>query len=263
MESDKEREDDGCSLIPCPGVFGHHHHPSSFIIYCRAPFAHFTQTSPIEKKKHGGKVRNGREGSGLLFLRNNQNERERILGASRVTHRVRDEGVGLLLVMAYCNTLVQWICVRLEIPVGLGYGYPRQIEQLILSMHTRWPETCKLMEPILDAQLGCPVVLANRDRSLSTSVPLLTAVSFRCDAYGAQANSRHVEPTIIVAIRFYDYVSADTETYVRNLPRSPTHKLCLLRPGNGSSSPSSHSPPPPTGSPDTLTIPPVPRSCTL
>lgn len=198
-----------------------------------------------------------------FFLRNNQNERERILGASRVTHRVRDEGVGLLLVMAYCNTLVQWICVRLEIPVGLGYGYPRQIEQLILSMHTRWPETCKLMEPILDAQLGCPVVLANRDRSLSKSVPLLTAVSFRCDAYGAQANSRHVEPTIIVAIRFYDYVSADTETYVRNLPRSPTHKLCLLRPGNGSSSPSSHSPPPPTGSPDTLTIPPVPRSYTL
>lgn len=77
----------------------------------------------------------------LLLLRHNQNDRERVLDASRVTHRVRDEGVGLLLVMAYCNTLVQWICVRLEIPVGLGCGHPRQIEQMILSLHIRWPET--------------------------------------------------------------------------------------------------------------------------
>lgn len=163
---------------------------SSVVIYhlLSCPFCAFHSNFTDREKKHGGKVRNGREGSGLLFLRNNQNERERILGASRVTHRVRDEGVGLLLVMAYCNTLVQWICVRLEIPVGLGYGYPRQIEQLILSMHTRWPETCKLMEPILDAQLDCPVVLANGDRSLSTSEPLWSAASFRCDAYGAQAN---------------------------------------------------------------------------
>lgn len=125
MESDKEREEDGCSLIPCPGVFGHHHHPSSFIICCRPPFLRISLKLHRSTKKHGGKVRNRRErvrSAFLLLLRNNQNERERVLDASRVTHRVRDEGVGLLLVMAYCNTLVQWICVRLEIPVGLGCG---------------------------------------------------------------------------------------------------------------------------------------------
>lgn len=81
--------------------------------------------------------------------------------------------------------------------------------------------------------------------------------------YGAEANSRHVEPTIIVVIRFYGYVSADAETYGRNLPPRSTQRLFLLPPGNGSSSPSSDTPPPPTGSPDALTIPPVPRRYTL
>lgn len=35
------------------------------------------------------------------------------------------------LSLAYCNTLVQWNYVHLEIPVGLGCGLPRQIEQMI------------------------------------------------------------------------------------------------------------------------------------
>lgn len=62
---------------------------------------------------------------------------------------------------------------------------------------------------------------------LSTSEHLLSAVSFKCDAYGTMANRRPIEPTITVAIKFYGYVSADTETYGRNLPPSSTHKLRL------------------------------------
>lgn len=49
------------------------------------------------RKKHGGKVRDGRERSCLLFFAKEQNERERILDASHVTHRVKDEELAYYL----------------------------------------------------------------------------------------------------------------------------------------------------------------------
>lgn len=87
MESDKEREEDRYSLIPCPGVLGHHHftvihRPLSF------PFCAF-HLNCTNSEKHGGKVRNGRDGSFMSAFAEEQKRRERILDASRVTSRQR------------------------------------------------------------------------------------------------------------------------------------------------------------------------------
>lgn len=113
MESDKEREEDAHPLFRRSGSF------IIVIITIRdlssvfvPPFCAFsTQAPPIKKKAWRQSKGTGGNGHVCFFcLQKNKTKGSVLLDASHVTHRVKDEGVGLLLVMAYCNTLVQWIC---------------------------------------------------------------------------------------------------------------------------------------------------------